>query len=130
MRRKAAVSAAPPDLLPPGADEVQSVAVRIADREGGTPPGLFFQTAVHLDARRQIFGEQALDVLDVDERREQAFLLDDSGDERRLVHEAQMQSRATARHRAIERRITVQEVDAETELVPKEIRRRPDIRDE
>ena len=70
------------------------------------------------------FSEQALDVGDLDPGQDQGSLARREFGEVRLMNAAEVQASLAARHRAVERRCAVKEVDRKPQFVPEESRAR------
>src|SRR5262245_9105086 len=110
--------------------ETDRVAVGVADDEGVAAPALLLEALRQRHAGGDVLREQRANVVDLDERHDEALTVLDADGEHRLVDELQMQGGAVARDRSVERRIAVEEVDREAERVAIELRGRGHVGDE
>src|SRR5215831_8952847 len=87
------------------------------------PQASFLQPLREGDARRYVLDEERLHILNLDERHVDALAI---LREHRLVDKLEVHARSITRHRPVEWRLAVQEINRESKRVAKEFRRRSD----
>src|SRR5215831_9198894 len=115
-----------PARLGSRAGEQQEIAVGIAHDEIARAPGLLLECLMERHARVLELQEELADfrgAVDGDRSGKQAFALADIAHEHRLAHHPEVEPGGAALDLAIERRLAVDEHDAETKLAGEEVAR-------
>src|SRR5207248_7905499 len=97
--------------------ETDRVPVRVSDDEVTSSPGLVLQRLREGHAGGAVLGVKSIGVFNLDERRDEAIAVLGAEPQHRLVHKLEVHTGAIARHRSVERRLAVEEIDRKPERV-------------